>query len=232
MRGKNITELLRVFCGSAERIKNEFDVESDNLLYKTKANASTISLEHHIKRELDVDVVITSLNGYPYDFLVNVYGFADERRLKSIIDQYKLAGKSYLFRIGTVAYTAEFTNHVCEDIIELFEAEWIENVCETDGIVLLTPTLDFEGNNFTIAVNVLYRVKSDVTFDATVLFYDSSNTLINSQLITLTLLTDTYNVNKNDGVISGGSAATGKIYINNIRPTSDEYYHYVANNSN
>ena len=112
-RDNKFIELIRVLISQAESSLNEFNVQVPDWMYKAKANASVISLQHHIKRELDVDVLITELDGTPIDFLVTVSGFADQNQIAKIIDTYGLAGKSYVFEDGEITYTCEWINHVC-----------------------------------------------------------------------------------------------------------------------
>ena len=86
MRSNRLAELIRVLTREAESAYNQFNLQVPDWMYKINANASVISLKHHIKRELDVDAVITELDGKPIDFLVSVTGFVDEQRLKAMID--------------------------------------------------------------------------------------------------------------------------------------------------
>jgi len=113
LRGNMISELIRALLLQIEHTFNRFNTNIPDWLYKAKTNASVQSLEHHIKRELDVDVIITELSGNPIDFLVTVNGFADQGQISKIIDAYGLAGKSYVFEDGEISYTCEFINHVC-----------------------------------------------------------------------------------------------------------------------
>lgn len=119
MRSNRLAELIRVLTREVETAYNQFNVSVPDWMYKINANASIISLQHHIKRELDVDAVITELDGKPVDFLIEVTGFVDESQLRALIDSYKLSGKSYVFKVGSVVYSCQFSNHVCE--IELVD---------------------------------------------------------------------------------------------------------------
>ena len=114
MRSNRLAELIRVFTREAESAYNQFNFNVPDWMYKINANASVISLQHHIKRELDVDALITELDGKPIDFLVEVTGFVDESQLRALIDNFKLSGKSYVFRVGSIVFSCQFTNHVCE----------------------------------------------------------------------------------------------------------------------
>ena len=113
MRGNRIIEFIRVMLLQLENSYNTFNANVPDWLYKANANASVISLTHHVKRELDVDILITELDGTPIDFLVTVQGFVDYGQLSKLIDTYGLAGKSYVFENGEITYTCEWINHVC-----------------------------------------------------------------------------------------------------------------------
>ena len=133
LRGNIITEFIRVMLLQLEKSYNAFNANVPDWLYKANANASVQSLTHHIKRELDIDVLITELDGKPFDFMVTVNGFVDEKVLKILLDAYILAGRSYTFENSEISYTCEFINHVC--VLSL-----IDN--------LLTP--HFDTVNFTV----------------------------------------------------------------------------------
>ena len=113
-RDIRIVEFIRILTTQAEKAFNDFNNQVSDWMYKLNANASVISLTHHIKRELDVDVLITELDGKPIDFLVSVHGFADEKKISQIIDTYGLASRSYVFENGEPLYYSSFINHACE----------------------------------------------------------------------------------------------------------------------
>jgi len=118
-RDNKFIELLRVLTSQAVAAYNEFNTNVADWKYKAKANASVISLQHQIKRQLDVDVLITSLDGKPIDFLVSMNGFADEKKISQIIDLYGLSSRSYVFENGEPLYSSSFINYACEmDLID------------------------------------------------------------------------------------------------------------------
>ena len=114
LRSNKNCEFVRAMIMQIEYSFNLFNSKVPDWMYKSNTNASVLYLEHHIKRELDVDAVITELDGKPIDFLVTITGFVDENRLRSLIESYKLGGKSYVFKVGNEKFAAEFTNFVCE----------------------------------------------------------------------------------------------------------------------
>ena len=113
-RDNKFIELIRVLSSQAVDAYNEFNTSVPDFKYKAKANASVLSLQHHIKRELDVDVLITTLDGKPIDYLVTVHGFADEKKISQILDTYGLASRSYVFDNSAPFYSSSFINYACE----------------------------------------------------------------------------------------------------------------------
>lgn len=164
LRKEVLIELVRTMIWPLLDLSSRFNLWADSARYKANMNASVIALERHIQRELDVLAVIEEMDGKPIDFLVNVSGIVEEHRLKSLIDQYKLAGRSFAFRIGSVAYSCSFINHVCEDIIELYSVEFTDHVCEDDGGVYLsayiTPT--------SVVITASKNVMSEISMLATI----------------------------------------------------------------
>lgn len=112
-RSNKFVQIIFVLIAEARTSFNEFISQVPDWKYKAKANASVLSIQNTIKRELNVDAVITELDGKPVDFLVSVTGFVDFSAVKNLIDKYKLAGRSYVFETGAVTYFCSFINHVC-----------------------------------------------------------------------------------------------------------------------
>jgi len=174
LRGNMISELVRAMLLQLEYAFNRFNTNVPDWLYKANTNASVQCLEHHIKRELDVDAVITELDGLPIDFLVTITGFVDENQLRVLIDTYKLAGKSYVFKVGSVAYTAEFTNYVCEDIREGWTAEFSDYVCEDDRICNITANTNVSGGNYQVTISADRPIQSAINVVGHVFVYTDS----------------------------------------------------------
>ena len=116
-RDNKFIELIRVLTSQAVDVYNEFNTGVSDFRYKAKANASVLSLQHHIKRELDVDILITPLDGKPIDYLVSVIGFADEKKISQILDTYGLASRSYVFDNSEPFYSSSFINYACESLL-------------------------------------------------------------------------------------------------------------------
>lgn len=223
-RDIKIVELIRVITSQAEVTFNEFNLLVPDWKYKINANSSVLSLQHHIKRELDVDAVITELDGKPIDFLVTITGFVDENRLRVLINDYKLAGKSYVFKVGSVVYSAVFTNYLCEDIIEIFTANFTDYICESDGIITIESEAYFyTDGKWHVSLRSSSNVQSTIHVSGAVLLTTSGAPYpvpFAGDILVGTSRTD---------VIIGtySDALTMSASINVITPSSDDYYEYL-----
>lgn len=228
LRLASLVELLRVLTFQIPKIGSDFDLKLANLKYRTHLNASAIALEKLIEKELEAIVSIEELDGKPFDFLVNVHSPVDETRLKVLINQYKLAGKSFLFKLGAVAYTAEFTNYECEDIIELYTAEFTGHVCEQDGVNKITLFLGMTtGGLIQVDARSQQPVKSNITITGNVIGYDDTGAMLLVDSFSISINTgdswgidDTVNPSSNAEAYGISSGAT-------VLPDSDDYFNYV-----
>lgn len=163
-------EFIRMLLVQVVKVYNTFSLRVPDWLYRANTNASVIALQHHIKRSFDVDAVITELDGKPLDFLVSVNGFVDEIQLKSLIEQYKLAGKSFTFKVGSTVYTASFSDWICEDIRETWTVQFGDYVCEDNRKVKLT--CDYR--NLHVMIHAQRPVKSDMVVSVLTVWRDAS----------------------------------------------------------
>jgi hypothetical protein len=171
LRSKSVSEFIRSLLLQVQRTYDEFCLFLHDAKYRANADASVISLEHHIEREFDVPAKITELSGRPTDFLVTVDGNVDESRLRSLIDSYKLFGKSYVFKVAGVEYISEWMEHVCENMSVEYVSEWIGHVCENKEAVIISHTVHVDPLGFSIEVHSSKSVYSDVHFTVFVYYY-------------------------------------------------------------
>lgn len=164
MQHAELVEFVRVLIGEIAETGNAFDLFLADANYKVNVNASTLALEKLISYELDAIAVITELDGLPFDFLVTVHGLVDDSRLKTLINKYKLADKSYTFSLGEVGYTANFKNYACEDIIVKHFATFKDYFCEDDGNneILVDYAFSPDYSNFEVTAIAEKPVVSDV----------------------------------------------------------------------
>ena len=203
VRDNRLIELIRVLTSQAETAFNQFNLQIPDWLYKINADASVISLQHHIKRELDVDAVITELDGKPIDFLVSVTGFVDEQRLKALIDSFKLSGKSYVFKVGNEIYTAKFGSWYCES---LYDDNLLTSHFDTNH-VWITSALDVT-TELAISVQVTISGRPSQTHLITI-----SNA--SSESDHLTIVDGSYFV------------SITEVVILSVSPVRDTYYNYI-----
>jgi len=202
LRSNKISELIRAILLQLEYSLNLFNRKVPDWKYRSNTNASVIALEHHIKRELDVDAIITELEGKPIDFLVTVNGFVDENRLRSLIENYKLGGKSYVFQVGNEEFTAEFTNFVCESYY-------------TDNLITLNDWV----TDKKLKVLSEVAVKSDIIVKLRVLYTVGSS--YNQQDYQLTIPVD-----DTESLFADINSGTTVIEILSVTPISDNYFNY------
>lgn len=230
LRVVQLIEFVRVLTAQIPRANYDFDLFLADANYRVNVNASKIALEHLISYELDAIAEIEELDGKPFDFIVNVYGSTDEQRLKALLDGYKLAGKSYTFRLGDVVYTAEWGNHVCEDIVEAWSAEWSDYVCEDDKEVNVVLFLGFApGGDFIVYANASKNVASDITIEGNIIGVDNASNVIHVNNFSVTI-----NSGSQDAQVGVTNSTSGYTYnidsqSVSISPSSDAYYNYNLN---
>ena len=114
LRTRLLFEFVRTLIWQVPGLQARILVWFDDARFRASMNASVMGLQKLIERYLGIQAVITELDGKPTDFKVSIQGTVDEARMKSIVDQYKLAGKSYVFQSSAIAFTCEFADWVCE----------------------------------------------------------------------------------------------------------------------
>jgi hypothetical protein len=200
LRNKSILEFIRSLAVEVQRIYDRFRLFALDVKYRANANASVISLEHHIEREFDAKATITELSGKPTDFIVVIDGNVDEDRLKGLIDSYKLFGKSYVFRTNSVDFTSRWINHVCENMSTEFISRWINHVCENKEVIAISHTLYVDPGSFSIQVSSSKSVYSDIHFTVLVYYYIQGGGGI-------------LQTTEGTGLISAGNSSAPTLYI-------------------
>lgn len=226
LRSSVFVQLLFVLTSEAQTVLNSFRMKVPNWLYQINADASVISLQHQIKRELDVDAIITELSGQPVDFLVTVNGFVDENRLGALIESRKLAGKSFVYKTGGMEYECDWSNFVC---VQTYVDNYVQAVKLIGGtmsdvvvVVDLLPTSPLRIIMYVYSTGTSdpYRFEMTINIDQWVQSEDHDNKY--AFLFVAAVEVD-------DGVF---------IYINvdhvvvaSITPSKDYTYKYLENNS-
>lgn len=228
LRLTRLVELLRVLVFQIPKIGSDFDLSLAQLKYKVNINASVIALEKLIETELDALADIEELDGKPFDFLVNVHSPVDETLLKALVNKYKIAGKSFAFKLGAVDYTSEFINHECEDIIELYTAEFTDYICEEDGINKITLFLGFTGSgSMRITAKARQLVKSDISITGSVVGYNNNQNVLDGGNFNITINAGSANGSDDIEMNSEAESYNFNVSMLTVSPSSDEYYNYV-----
>jgi hypothetical protein len=119
--------LAEVLLAPLTDVSARFEAFAGDAAYRAYADGSIISLQHHIKRVLGINVFIENTPGGDTDFLVmlNTAG-ADPKRVRDFVNRYRIAGTS--FDVQSSPLTAEFIDHRCERVN--YTAAFIGHVCE------------------------------------------------------------------------------------------------------
>ena len=219
-------EFIRSLLQQVASVYGGFNRQVSDWLYKAHADASVLSLQHHIRREFDVDAAITELNGKPLDFLVTVTGAVDENALRAFIDKYKLAGKSFSFVTGNVSYTAEWLNHQCEIVLN-------------ENAINISRGYDYEGEHY----NGLFFVPdfppaSDIVISYRIIGYYNHGTDIEEFIAAKTTIIESglpaMYLDAQLSIILSGAGGNypvffegSKIEIISVAPISDTEYTYT-----
>lgn len=174
LRQNKLIALLRALIAMPmQRRFSDFNLLRAKSDYEATVTPQVCSLTDAVQRTFDCVCEITELNGKPYDFLVSIDRSTDLQAIKEFIDAHKLAGKSFVFELGDVVFTATWMNYTNENLIEVYSAEWSFYVDEDDGtnhitIYLLQDINDVwrvraeaekpVASDLYIAVSIVYRV--------------------------------------------------------------------------
>ena len=228
LRKPVLVEFIRSLIWQVPALNSRFVLWAGNARYKANLNASVMALERLIQQEFDVPATIEELDGKPTDFLVNVSGSVDEVRLKALIGQYKLAGRSYTFRVGSAVYSCEFTNYACEDIREVFTLEFKEHYCEDDRNVYLSSVLMMiDAENLEISFQASHTVKSDLTIAGRIIAVNNNGHFVAGEF-------RANMANGNSSILIEVPVGIGSNYAIDsgfltITPSGDSYFNYSYN---
>ncbi len=204
LRSSKMVRMLMVLLSQAREALNRYKLNISDWLYQINADSSVISLQHQIKRELDVDAVITELSGQPIDFLVTVNGFVDENRLMALIESRKLAGKSFVFKTGNMEYSAAWINHVCAQEYET---------------ISISASLNLNTVDITADSTVSSNISVSVRVHAGNRYKDYVAIILNGSTAT------SFTADVKDS--SGNTLVADAVEILSLNPTRDYYNNYI-----
>ncbi|MDR1224871.1 MAG: hypothetical protein LBL07_18635 [Tannerella sp.] len=99
LRSPRMTTLMGVLLAPLKETAKNFEQAAAETGYRLYADGSIISLTHHIKRALGVDVKIVNTPGKEVDgdfrVMLNTDG-TDPERVRDFVERYKIAGKRFV----------------------------------------------------------------------------------------------------------------------------------------
>jgi hypothetical protein len=229
IRKSKVIEFIRSLVMPVQKATNDFELFSYEAMYRANANASAISLEHHIEREFDVKAKISEMDGKPVDFLVVIAGSVDEVRLRALIDQYKPAGKSYVFKIQEVVFSSQFIEHVCENMAVVFSSRFIEHVCETRQENTVTVSYGEDSERFYVYVNLQYPAASELEV-MSYIQYEHSSVVGETQNFQVKTIVPAGETSAQSEVWTTNWLWNDGVYASSIDITYDEQYFYKVIN--
>ncbi|HBX45566.1 hypothetical protein [Limibacterium fermenti] len=186
LRKDRILAFLRVLVAKPlQQLFVKFHLWRMKSRYEASVSPQVISLIHAIERTFDCVAELTELDGKPYDFLISIDRSTDLNAIREFIDKHKLAGKSYLFKLGDAAFSVTWLSHTDEHLIEEYSAEWTEYI-DSRGIEL---NLSLTWNNmaygqfpeltrgWAINIEASEPVTSDLEFTVSLKVFNSFTTI-------------------------------------------------------
>lgn len=181
LRRPRLFALLRTLVSKPlQELFSQFHLWRVKSRYEASITPQVCSLIHAVKQTFDCVCEITELDGKPYDFLVEIDRSTDLNAIKEFINQHKLAGKSYIFKLGDVSFTALWINYANEDLVELYSAEWTMHVNEEDGVNRISISLhkNFDNNAWIVRARADKPVKSILFISVSVVYRIPPNGMI------------------------------------------------------
>ncbi len=149
MRQRKIFNFLRELLSGVVDLHDRGQKWRESALQRASYNSSAIMLERMLRDQMGVVAEIQPAN-LPYDFKVVIVKEAetyDDARLRALIDKYKQADKAYYIENGAVDFKVSFADYVCEQLSDIFSAQFINYRCEQVYVNLInTITLVVDQN--------------------------------------------------------------------------------------
>lgn len=142
LRREAFIEFLISLCNQINQSHNTFLNWGDEAKERAAFSWQTVYLERLLSREFGIPFMIEEADGKPIDFNVIVGSYIDEKRLRAVIDKYKLAGRSYNVTQNNVSLSTRFINHVCERYPAIWNARFISPVCEREDSATIAKFLN------------------------------------------------------------------------------------------
>lgn len=164
------TELMKAVCLAVTlpvvQIYNEFMVWKKRMDIKAGGSPQVCMLQKIVKDTLDIDLIISEGNGKPVDFIIHT-SFTDvdkERQLFALLDRYKLAGKSYMYKNAEVEYSQQWSGFICER--QTVVTQWRGYVCEIKNRPVNYAYCSYSNNR--VYVRMQFAPESDLDIEFSV----------------------------------------------------------------
>lgn len=216
MRQRKIFNFLRELLSGVVDLHDRGQKWRESALQRASYNSSAIMLERMLRDQMGVVAEIQPAVS-PYDFKVVIIkqGEAyDDARLRALIDKYKQADKSYYVENGAVDYTVAFSDYVCEQLSDIFTAEWTKYRCEQVYVNL---------------INTISLVVDKNELDETEVYAISEYPVASPIVVTLQYgqeLQFVVGATRSDSYYPNYGDLIDKWSIEQITPEQDEDYHY------
>ncbi len=157
LRKVGIYALIKVLLSPLVRVYETYLSWIEEKRKQVSYTGQQCMLRQIVKDELGVDIVISSLDGKPYDFMVTIQGEITDtmrNRLTALIDKYKPGYKSWRYSDSG------------QDDIVTYSAEWIEYVEQVQNMNAIS--LKLTGRHVNVMeVDYTYTIQTDypVTHD-------------------------------------------------------------------
>lgn len=229
LRKPRLLAWLRVMIASPlqERYAH-FNLFKNRVDYEATVTPQVIALQDAVSNQFDCVCEIIELDGLPYDFLVSIDRSRDLEAIKGFINRHKLAGKSFVFELGDVIYTANWINYAFEDLIELYSAEWIGYVGEDDGVIGITVSVlkRTEDDTWYATARADKPVASNLLVSVSAYYYlDGTGNLALGGTATIHLLQGESTQEATLNIIEGVTMLAS--HSASLYPNEDETYKYV-----
>lgn len=171
LRKVGIYALIKVLLSPLVRIYETYLSWIEEKRKQVSYTGQQCMLRQIVKDELGVDIVISALDGKPYDFMVTIQGEITDtmrNRLTALIDKYKPGYKSWRY------------SDAGQDDIITYSAEWIEYVEQVqnmNGISLniKEKRLNVAGCNFVYKIQTEYPVTNALSLQLEFIACDNEN---------------------------------------------------------
>lgn len=216
MRQRKIFNFLRELLSGVVDLHDRGQKWRESALQRASYNSSAIMLERMLRDQMGVVAEIQPAVS-PYDFKVVIIkqGEAyDDARLRALIDKYKQADKSYYVENGAVDYTVAFSDYVCEQLSDVFTAEWTKYRCEQVYVNL---------------INTISLVIDKNEYEETIVYALSEYPVSSPIVVTLMYGQELHfeiGATRSDSYYPNYGDLIDKWSIEQITPEQDEDYHY------